>query len=211
MASSLFDVFFAVHKLRILQMQNDISSLKSPFDSLEHYIKLATDAYKKAKYNSIVDGAVKNFSAKWNLLRSKYVDFFKHNDQTTILHIESNMPIFIDSLKELYNVSVEMNFATDENLIHLFITQVAFMECNVPNLSIENITDHSDLLAAQLLNASFDSNEQASSSIVKSVFKDINGLVHFVHVNRSNGRVIVPPIDTTNRNGLIIKQQVGIA
>lgn len=106
MASSLFDVFFAVHKLRILQMQNDINSLKHPFENLEHYVKLATDAHKKAKYNGNVDGAMKNFSTKWTLLRSKYTDFFKHNDRTSILHIEANMPIFIDSLKELYTVSM---------------------------------------------------------------------------------------------------------
>lgn len=44
--------------------------------------------------------------------------------------------------------------------------------------------------------------------IVNTVFKDINGLVHFIHINRSNGRVIAPIIDVDSRRGSLIKQQV---
>lgn len=82
------------------------------------------------------------------------------------------------------------------------------MECNVPTLSLTNIPDHSGVIAESLAKIDGSVCEQASNAIVKSVFKDINGLVHFVHMNRSNGRAIVPRIDTTTRNGMIIKQQV---
>lgn len=44
--------------------------------------------------------------------------------------------------------------------------------------------------------------------ILGSVFKDINGLVHFIHVNRGNGRVITPTIDVTKKRGAFIKKQV---
>lgn len=209
MASSIFDVFFAVHKLRILQMQNDIGNLKQPFENLEHYVKLGIDAHKKTKYNSVVDAAMKHFTAKWTLLRSKYVEFFKHNDQTSILHIESNMPIFIEALKELYHVSCHAA-GVKHHIIEqfLFFVQVAFMECNVPNFSLDNLPDHSDVLAENLSLIDGNVCEQASYNIVKSIYKEINGLVHFAHVNRSNGRALVPRIDTTHRNGTIIKQQV---
>lgn len=51
-ASGLYDIFFALHKTRMLQMQNDVDSLKPAFEKLDGYVKLELDALKKAKYNS---------------------------------------------------------------------------------------------------------------------------------------------------------------
>lgn len=107
-ASGLFDVFFAVHKLRILQMQNDIDNLRPPFENLDHYVKHTLDAFKKSKYNARVDVAVRNLAARWDLLRRKYLEFLRNNDKTLVLVIESNIPIFIDSLKEVFNVSKQL-------------------------------------------------------------------------------------------------------
>lgn len=41
-----------------------------------------------------------------------------------------------------------------------------------------------------------------------TVFKDINGLVHFIHINRSSGRIVVPIIDMDNKYASLIKKQV---
>lgn len=107
-ASGLFDVFFAVHKLRILQMQNDIDNLRPPFENLDHYVKHTLDAFKRSKYNGKVDVGVKNLAARWDLLRRKYLEFLRNNDKTLVLVIESNIPIFIESLKVVFNVSTHI-------------------------------------------------------------------------------------------------------
>lgn len=104
-ASGLFDVFFAVHKLRILQMQNDIDNLRPPFENLDHYVKYTLDAFKKTKYNVKVDSAVKSLANKWELLRRKYLEFLKCNEKSLVLVIESNVPVFIDALKDVFRVS----------------------------------------------------------------------------------------------------------
>lgn len=41
-----------------------------------------------------------------------------------------------------------------------------------------------------------------------TVFKDINGLVHFIHINRSSGRIVVPIIDMSNKHAPLIKKRV---
>lgn len=106
-SSGLFDVFFAVHKIRILQMQNDMDNLKPAFENLDHYVKHTLDAMKKVKYNnSEIETAIKKFTSKWELLRKKYLELFKNSDKDSILSIESNMPGLIDALKELFRVSL---------------------------------------------------------------------------------------------------------
>lgn len=106
-SSGLFDVFFAVHKVRILQMQNDLENLRPAFENLDHYVKQTLDAMKKCKYNNHeIDAAIKRFGSKWELLRKKYAELFKNSDKDLILSIESNLPGLVDALKELFRVSM---------------------------------------------------------------------------------------------------------
>lgn len=104
-SSGLFDVFFAVHKIRILQMQNDIDNLRPAYENLDHYIKQSLDALKKAKYNNVdIEAAIKKYSSKWDLLRKKYLELFKNSDRDLILAIESNIPSLVEALKDVFRV-----------------------------------------------------------------------------------------------------------
>lgn len=105
-SSGLFDVFFAVHKIRILQMQNDMDNLRPAYENLDHYIKQSLDALKKAKYNNVdIETSIKKYSSKWDLLRKKYLELFKNSDRDLILAIESNIPSLVEALKELFRVN----------------------------------------------------------------------------------------------------------
>lgn len=107
LSSALFDVFFAIHKIRILQIQNDIDNLRPTYESLDHYIRQTLDALKKAKFNSAdVEAAAKKYANKWDLLRKKYLELFKNSDRDLVLAIESNVPTFVDALGELFRVSI---------------------------------------------------------------------------------------------------------
>lgn len=107
-ASGLFDIFFAMHKVRILQMQNDMDNLSAAYENLDHYIKQTIDAMKKVKYNSHeIDASLKRFINKWDLLRRKYSELFKNSEKDLILSIESNIPGMVEALKNLFKVIVE--------------------------------------------------------------------------------------------------------
>lgn len=104
-SSGLFDVFFALHKIRILQMQNDIDNLRPAYENLDHYIKQSLDALKKAKFNNAdIETATRKYGSKWDLLRRKYLELFKNSDRDLVLVIESNIPSLVDALKDLFRV-----------------------------------------------------------------------------------------------------------
>lgn len=104
-SSGLYDVFFAMHKTRILQMQNDVDGLRPAFDKLESSVKHAVEALKKAKFNSTdIDNTTKKFVSRWDVLRKKYLDLFKNCDKDLVVTIESNLPGFVEALKELFRV-----------------------------------------------------------------------------------------------------------
>lgn len=104
-SSGLYDVFFAMHKTRVLQMQNDVDGLRPAFDKLESNVKHVVEALKKAKFNSAdIDNSTKKFISRWDILRKKYIDLFKNCDKDLVVTIESNLPGFVEALKELFRV-----------------------------------------------------------------------------------------------------------
>lgn len=104
-SSGLYDTFFAMHKARILQMQNDVEGLRPAFDKLEANVKHVVDALKKAKFNNIdIDSSTKKFISRWDVLKKKYLELFKNSDKELVVTIESNLPGFVEALKELFRV-----------------------------------------------------------------------------------------------------------
>lgn len=101
-------------------MQNDIDNLRPPFENLDHYVKHTLDAFKKTKYNAKVDAVVKGLTSRWELLRRKYLEYLKNNEKSLVLVIESNIPIFIDALKDVFRVS-PIQFET-----HLAFCDISF-------------------------------------------------------------------------------------
>uniref|UniRef100_A0A182K1A7 FUZ/MON1/HPS1 third Longin domain-containing protein n=1 Tax=Anopheles christyi TaxID=43041 RepID=A0A182K1A7_9DIPT len=105
LASHLYDVYFALHKLQNLQSQFDLDNLRGAFDALDTYAKHTQDALRKVKSNNVaVDESIRTFGVKWDTLRKKYTDYFKMSDNALIVKIESNMPMFVESVKELFRL-----------------------------------------------------------------------------------------------------------
>lgn len=105
-SSGLYDIFYALQRTRVLQMQNDVDSLRPAFDKLDGYVRQELDALKRAKFNSQeVDAIIRKFTSKWEILRRKYTELFRSCDKDLVVSIESNLPAFMDALKELFRVS----------------------------------------------------------------------------------------------------------
>lgn len=86
-------------------MQNDVDGLRPAFDKLETNVKHVVEALKKAKFNSTdIDNSTKKFINRWDVLKKKYVDLFKNCDKDLVVTIESNLPGFVEALKELFRV-----------------------------------------------------------------------------------------------------------
>jgi Hermansky-Pudlak syndrome 1 protein len=87
-------------------MTSDLENLRPVYESLQVYVKKTQDALKKIKFNcNEIEEAVHNFQIKWELLKKEYLDFFKSYDREVIVKIESNMPMLVEAVKELFRVT----------------------------------------------------------------------------------------------------------
>lgn len=106
-SNNLFDIFFAVQKVKNVQSQGDIENMKQSYESMDLHVKYAQDALKKLKTsNTDLEELIKIFGVKWEVMKKSYSDYFKTKSRNSLLKIESNLPKINDALKELFNVSI---------------------------------------------------------------------------------------------------------
>uniref|UniRef100_A0A182MXI0 FUZ/MON1/HPS1 third Longin domain-containing protein n=1 Tax=Anopheles dirus TaxID=7168 RepID=A0A182MXI0_9DIPT len=162
LASHLYDVYFALHKLQNLQMQFDLDNLRGAFDALDTYVRHTQDALRKVKSNNAeVDEGVRAFAARWDTLRRKYSDYFKTSDNGLIVKIDSNMPMFVESVKDLF--------------------RLLCAGCATLEHGLQRVTDIADVAEDSLREVTY--------------MEEFPGMVHFMHIDRYNGRIVAPSLD----------------
>ncbi|XP_055535291.1 BLOC-3 complex member HPS1 [Wyeomyia smithii] len=189
LCGNLYDVFFALQKLRNLQMQMDVENLRSAFDGLETYVKHSVDSLKKIKHNTPeADEAVKHFLSKWDNLRKRYSEFFKTSDSALIVKIESNMPMFVEAVKEVF--------------------KLLCAECSTLEHGLQRVSDIADMVEDKLTEVfNFLQVKSQKNFSMGSYLEDFPGLVHFIHIDRNNGRIVAPGLDQEDSSN-ILKERI---
>ncbi|XP_053659123.1 BLOC-3 complex member HPS1 [Anopheles marshallii] len=177
LASHLYDVYFALHKLQNLQSQFDLDNLRGAFDALDTYAKHTQDALKKVKSNNAeVEESIRTFGVKWDTLRKKYTDYFKTTDNALIVKIESNMPMFVESVKELF--------------------RLLCASCATLEHGLQRVTDIADVAEASLNEVFVLLHAKSQKNFTMgSYMEEFPGMVHFMHIDRYNGRIVAPSLD----------------
>uniref|UniRef100_A0A336LSK3 CSON015331 protein n=1 Tax=Culicoides sonorensis TaxID=179676 RepID=A0A336LSK3_CULSO len=184
-SNNLFDIFFAVQKVKNLQSQGDLENLRQAYDTMDFQIKQIQDALKRVKNINIdVEEAIKIFGVKWDLLKKIYLEYFKTKDRNIILKIESNLPKINDSLKMLFNLLIIKT-------CHVKQSQVKVVD--VSTSVEENLSSFKEFLTVK----------SHTNFSITSYLEEFPGLVHFIHVDRSNNRLTAPNIEATSENSQI--------
>lgn len=106
-SNGLYEIFFELNKIKSLQMQSDLDSLKPAYENLDITMKQLSDVLKKVKYNNHeLDECIKNFLNKYDTLKKKYVEMIKILDKDQLMKVESYLPFFVDATKEFFRVSL---------------------------------------------------------------------------------------------------------
>ena len=95
-----------LQKIITLQLQGDADAMKPTYDSLESFVKQTLEALKRSKLKADeVDTSLKKFISKWDNLKKMYADFFRSVERELLVRIESNIPSFMDELKQLFTLT----------------------------------------------------------------------------------------------------------
>ncbi|XP_058128472.1 BLOC-3 complex member HPS1 [Anopheles ziemanni] len=185
LASHLYDVYFALHKLQNLQMQFDLDNLRGAFDALDTYVKHSSDSLKKVKSNNPeVDEAIRGFTVKWETLRKKYTDYFKTSDNALIVKIDSNMPMFVESVKDLF--------------------RLLCAGCATLEHGLQRVTDIADTAEDSLAEVfHFLHAKSQKNFTMGSYMEEFPGMVHFMHIDRYNGRIVAPSLDDQDPSDIL--------
>lgn len=188
-SNGIYDIFFTLNKLQCLHMQFDVDNLRPTFDSLDLHLKHTLDALKKAKYNNNdIENSIKKFISKWEILKKKYLDLFKMCNKELIVKIESNIPAFVESLKELFKLTC--------------------FDCNTLEHGLQRISEISIMVEDRLNEfQEFLQVKALRNFAMGSYLEDFPGLVHFIHIDRTNGRVITPNLDFTSKEKTLIPKE----
>lgn len=211
-ASSMYDTFFVLQKIITLQIQGDSDAMRPSYESLESFVKQTLEALKRSKLKGDdIDTSLKKFIIKWDNLRKMYVDFFRSVERELLVRIESNIPSFMDELKQLFTLTCcdSSSVALDQlpevaSLVEGKILEISeFLAVKAErNITIEAYLEDFpgkvtsiNILLFMIINV-------GSEIFINKYF---SGLIHFVYVNRTTGLMIAPDLRS---NQLISKERL---
>lgn len=195
--STLYEMFFAVHRLRNIQGLIDSHSLGSAYDTLESCVKQAQDQFKKLKgcQFDVEEAAKTLLHVKWATISKSYSEHLSSNaEKEALTKLELTLPKFYSTLKDLFTLmycSTQFEYGHDE-LLDIYSALKSKLTC------------FDDIATVGLY----------LNGVMEQYFREFPGLVHFIHIDRSSGRTTTSGLMESNISADIdckIRQMVDIS
>lgn len=105
-APSLHESFLSLNLLKLCLQQREMDLLKPAFENLDSSIKHITDGLKKCKIkNAQIDNMHRNLHNKWEVVKKKYSDFFKTDNNDCLVSVDSLMGVLWEAIRFLFHAA----------------------------------------------------------------------------------------------------------
>ncbi|KAL4113192.1 hypothetical protein QTP88_016860 [Uroleucon formosanum] len=196
--SSVIDSLTSFCTIQEIQIRGtvDREALKIAYDTVDSSMKKIIDLFKKknapfAPTRSVL-AIITTLATRWEPLKKKYLDYFKNNDSSSLVAIESSNMNIICSLKDLHH-----HCMLNESLIDNY-TKEAVSEASA--MVAVMLRDYTSFFEVKAMN-NFTMRSRSTLNINKYL-EEFPGLVHFIYVDRMSHRMIAPGLEFASQETL---------
>lgn len=180
LAKSVYKALSFFNKVYNFNIRLDADNVKVVVDKIEYYLKQVVDASKPnrmpAAKSEDADQMVKQLERKWATMKKKLAELAKISYKEVLNNLDASLPLLVDGLVQLFKhvyIDSYKELLANEGIAAL---------CEVEILN--SLKGYSTILAADQQNA-----------LIKTYMEEFPGLIHFMFVNKSTGRIIAPTIN----------------
>lgn len=182
-ARSLHKSLSFLNKVYNFTVRLDADNVKVVVDKIDFYMNQVQHSLKVAKgvaspvHAEELDGFMRILEKKWNTLKKKLAEWIKISYKDVLKQLDSSLPSLIDTLQSIFRA--------------VYIDGQRVLMENEP---VCQMCESGVVNALRGYHTIFTLNHHGA--LVKSYMDEFHGLIHFIFVNKSTGRVIAPELPT---------------
>lgn len=180
-AKSIYKALTFINKVYNFNLRLDGDNVKAVIDKADMYVKQVIDSLKTSK--SSLDALVKILERQWQGMRKKFAELSKISYKEVLNNLDAGLPLLAESLLQIFK-AIYPETTTSREVVTESVEKLRiwFTETMAEKLKSYK-TIHFD-----------DSKFDHSNVFVQSYMEEFPGLIHFIFINRTTGRIISPDL-----------------
>lgn len=171
-----------LNKVYNFTVRLDADNVKVVVDKIDFYVNQVQHCLKTAKGSTTatdkaeeLDGLMKALEKKWSVLKKKLSELIKISYKDVLKQLDSSLPGLIDALQNLFRVFyIDGHRALMDNAAVCQLCETGIVDALKGYHTIFTLNQH--------------------GLMVKSYMEEFPGLIHFIFINKSTGRIIAPEL-----------------
>lgn len=168
-----------LNKVYNFTVRLDADNVKVVVDKMDFYINQVLHSLKVAKSSVTngeeLEGQMKLVEKKWNGLKKKLAELMKITYKDVLKQLDSALPSLMDSLQQVFkDVYIANNRQSSDNEAVCQLCESGIVNALKGYHTIFSLNQH--------------------GIMVKSYMEEFPGLIHFIFINKTTGRIIAPDL-----------------